>query len=298
MVRLLHIGLTVHEDRWISKELKNRTIYAEINPHRPDDEIRKLFDSHKPELVFMQIQQENVIDLGLIKYMSKKAVLINWSGDVRDPLPSWFYDFDPYCATCFSNMRDVKEINGEYLQIGIDPEIFKSYSDRWKNTDIVFMGNRSMCFPLSSYRIQAVDFLKANYNNFKVYGSWTNADGNLMNDQYEESKVYSGSAIAISISHFNIERYFSDRLLRAMGSGCFTLSHHYEGIEQDFEVGKHLETFKDFDELKEKIDYYLVNENERTKIASDGYYHVHENFTTKNMVNDILRLYAKNKPVC
>ena len=296
MVRLFHIGLTVHEDRWISKELKSRTIYEEINPHKPDDEIKKLFDSHKPELVFMQIQQEKVIDLGLIKYMNKTAILINWSGDVRDPLPSWFYDFDTYCFTCFSNIRDVKKIKGEYLQIGIDPEIFKKYSTE-QNNDIVFMGNRSMCFPLSGHRVQAVDFLKANYKNFKVYGSWTNADGNLMNDQYGEAKVYSAAKIAISISHFNIDRYFSDRLLRAMGSGCFTISHHYEGIELDFEVGKHLETFKDFNDLKEKIDYYLAHDDERNKIAFAGYEHVHKNFTTKNMANDILRIYEKNKSI-
>ena len=296
MVRLLHIGLTVHEDRWLSKELRKRTIYAEINPNQSDSDIKELFNYHKPELVFMQIQQEKVIGLDLIRYMASKAVLINWSGDVRDPLPSWFYDFDPYCVTCFSNMRDVKQIGGEFLQIGIDSEIFKNRNQSIYTNDLVFMGNRSMCFPLSSYRDQAIEYLRKHFN-ISVYGGWPGAKDNLMNDQYEESNVYSRSKIAISISHFNIERYFSDRLLRAMGSGCFTISHYYEGIEIDFEVGKHLETFKDFGELKEKCNYYLAHEDERNKIAMAGCKHIHDKFAIENMVDDILKIYEKNKPI-
>jgi spore maturation protein CgeB len=118
-----------------------------------------------------------------------------------------------------------------------------------------------------------------------------------MNKQYEEAYTYASSSIAISYSHFNINRYFSDRLIRAMGSGCFTLSHHYDGIELDFEVGKHLDSFTSLAGLKEKIDYYLEHEDERNKIASEGYKHVHENFTTRNMVNDILRIYEKYKSI-
>ena len=80
-----------------------------------------------------------------------------------------------------------------------------------------------------------------------------------------------------------------------MGSGCFALSHHYDGIEKDFEVEKHLVTFHDFDGLRNKIDYYLQNEDERNKIAMAGCKHVHQKFTTKNMVNDILRIFTKYK---
>ena len=244
----------------------------------------------------MQIQQAGLIGLPLLQHMSKKAILINWSGDVRDPLPQWFYDFDPYCITCFSNMRDVIKINGEFLQIGIDPKIYNPQPAE-KKTDIVFMGNFSGGFPLSEYRLQTVEFIRTLGYNFKVFGGWPGANGNLMRHQDEEAQEYREAKIGLSISHFSIDRYFSDRLLRIMGCGCFALSHHYPGIEIDFEVGKHLDTFKNACELEEKIKYYLQNEDERERIAAAGCELVHEKFTTKNMVDDILRIYEKNKSV-
>jgi len=293
MIKLLHIGLTVGKGDWISEELKNRTIYREIQPFEEDVLIRAAFDEHKPDCVFMQIQQADAINLGLIEYMSKKAVLINWCGDVRDPLPAWYVDFDKFCVTAFSNMRDVDEMECEYLQIGIDTKIYHKKKIQ-KDIDVVYMANWSAGFPLSGYRMQAVNFLRQ-YKNFKIFGGWPGADGNLMKSQYEENNIYNRAKIGISISHFCIDRYFSDRLIRSMGSGCFTLSHYYPGIERDFEIGGHLDVFHNLDELKEKINYYLEHDFERNVIAMVGYNYVRRHFTTKNMVDDILRIYEKNK---
>ena len=294
MIKLLHIGIEACNDRWLSKELRKRTKYAEIKAQEEDVKIRALFDSHKPDCVFMQLQQADLVNIGLVEYMSKQAVVLNWSGDVRTALHQWYVDFDKHCVSCFSNMRDVNEIGGEYLQIGFDAEIF-NYGKKAKCIDVIFMANQSMGFPLSEYRVEAVDYLRANCKNFEVYGGWPGANGNLMRNQYGEAEYYRSSKIGLSISHFNIDRYFSDRLIRIMASGCFALSHHYTGIEKDFEVEKHLVTFHDFDGLREKIDYYLENEDERNKIAMAGCKHVHKNFTTKNMVNDILRIFTKYK---
>lgn|SRR3990167_621588 len=294
MIKLLHIGLDVKPTPiWISKALKEVTNYAEILPGSGNDKILNLFESHKPDLVFMQVQRGGVIGLDLIQHMSQKSLIINWSGDCRDPIPQWYFDFNPYCVTCFSNEKHAQEIGGEYLQIGIDPEIFFKRKSQ-VGADIVFMANQYNKFPLSEYRNQAVEFLRSNYKyNFKLFGSGWKTDGSFMGDQTAESNYYAGSKIGISISQFDIDRYFSDRLIRIMGSGCFALSHHYAGIEKDFKVGTHLDSFCNLEELKNKIDFYLNNDNERQRIASNGYKHVHRNFTTKNMVNDILRIYEK-----
>jgi glycosyltransferase involved in cell wall biosynthesis len=295
MVKLLHIGITAGEGKWLSKAFAQMTSYAEIKPKEPVDKIRNLYDSHKPDIVFMQIQESLPQLLPLVKRMSKECLVINWSGDVRDPLPKWYFDFDPYCVTCFSNMRDVKAIGGEYLQIGFDAEIFKRYKNT-KGADIVFMANRSACFPLSGYRHEIVDNLRSFYGHrFKIIGGWPNCDGNLMYRQDEEAKFYSGSKIAISVSHFDISRYFSDRLIRSMASGCFTLSHHYVDIEKDFEAGKHLDTFTSIPDLKRKIDFYLERDAQRQLIARQGYEYVHKTFTTRHMVNNILKIYDKHK---
>lgn len=294
-MRLLHVGITAREGKWLSKELAQRTVYAEIKPEEGPGNILSFYHNHKPDLVFMQIQQERNELLPVVSAMTKSLV-INWTGDVREPLPDWFVKFNAYCVTCFSNMDDVQKIEGaEYLQIGIDPEIFRRH-EVTPAAEIVFMANRSMCFPLSTERVQTVDFLRKTYGDrFEVVGGWPGSRRNLMNDQYAESRFYSSCKIAISLSHFNRSRYFSDRLIRAMGSGCFTLSHHYPDIEKDFTVGEHLDTYKDFKELRAKINYYLENKAERKRIAENGYQWVHKKFTTKNMVDDIFKIYEKYK---
>jgi len=297
MIKLMHIGIEAGTGKWLSRALCRMTNCIEINAREKlnIEKIRNLFYSFDPDIVFMQTQSDNPELLSLVAEMSKKSVVINWSGDVRDPIPEWYYKFDKYCVTCFSNMRDVRQMNGEYLQIGIDPEIYY-FQKKEKIYDIVFMANRSMSFPLSPYRIQVVEFLKRKYGDrFKIFGNWPGADGNLMKSQHEEAEIYRHSKIGISVSHFDIERYFSDRLLRIMACGCLALSHHYTDIELDFKPGEQLETFKDFDELKRKIDYYLANDRERELIAARGILKVQRSFTTKNMVQDIIKIYKKYK---
>lgn len=289
-MKLLHIGITAGEGRWISREFSRRFDYREIRADEPQHKIKELFDAHRPDIVFLQVQRPG-FPLHLLAYMNERAFVLNWCGDVREPLPDFYRDYAKYSTMAFSNVDDCKELGCEFLQIGIDPEIFK----RWegiRGADIVFMGNYSNCFPLSSYRMDMTQKLKKRYGNrFKIFGNWPGASGNFNNDQLAEARFYSGSRIAISISHFDRGRYFSDRLIRAMGSGCFTLSHHYEGIELDFDYHKHLDTFYTLNELVQKIDYYLEHDAERVMRSIAGYRHVHENFTTKNMIDDILRIY-------
>ena len=78
-----------------------------------------------------------------------------------------------------------------------------------------------------------------------------------------------------------------------MGSGCFTLSHYYEGISEDFKICEHLDIFRDMDELKWKINYYLTHEVERKRIAENRYIHVQKNFSADKMAQDILTIYRK-----
>jgi len=73
------------------------------------------------------------------------------------------------------------------------------------------------------------------------------------------------------------------------------LVHHYNGIEEDFEVGKHLDTFKTLSELEHKINHYLGNDKARETIRQNGYDYCHNTFTYDNMVGNILELYKKYK---
>ena len=81
------------------------------------------------------------------------------------------------------------------------------------------------------------------------------------------------------MNQIQLERYSSDRIFRAMGSGAFYLAHYYPGIEKDFTIGEHLDVWHDIDELEEKIAHYLTRPEEAAKIAFNGMELVHTKHT-------------------
>lgn len=305
-MKLLHIGLMATENGSgsFSKALKRNFDCYEIelkdNWKRRAVEVAKEW---KPDIIFMQIQSPNVIDAETASELTKYGFTINWTGDVRQPIPEWYEEIGK-CVnlTCFSNEHDVNQfsllgLNSDFLQIGFDEEIFKNeYNSKIHNFDIVFLGqNYAGQFPLSNERQQMVAHMKRHFGSrFGVFGSgWRDGDGSALGNQVYESKVYNTAKIAINHSHFNIERYTSDRLFRLMGSGVFCLSHHYKGIEKDFKVGTHLHTYNSLEELTLKVSYFLNNELERNQVAMQGYDYVRANFTFNNMAKNIKLIFEK-----
>ena len=49
------------------------------------------------------------------------------------------------------------------------------------------------------------------------------------------------------------------------------LTNYVEHLENYYKIGKEVICFNDLGDLKEKIKYYLVHEDEREKIAQAGY---------------------------
>jgi len=240
--------------------------------------------SLQPELTFMQLQREGLVTPATLQAIPGKKY--NWTGDVRHPIPAWYESLAPYFdATLFSNEHDVnvfrsKGLRASFLNIGFEEPIYNINGESIK-CGVVFMGNNYRNqFPLSEFRSDMVRNLTHDPSiDFSVYGSgWLNAE-NLNSNPQKEAAIYGGCEIAINLSHFDYDRYTSDRLFRIMACGAFCLSHHYKGIEKDFEVGVDLDTFSSIAELKEKIAYWKQRPDERRMIAQNGYKKVWENHT-------------------
>lgn len=260
-----------------------------------NSDIVALKDKHKPDLIWLQIQTSNIINPQVAKYLTDGSIVVNWTGDVRYPLPQWYIEIGKQIdLTLFTNMNDVEEcrrygVNADYLQIGFPTNIFKPQGLRREEAEIVFMGNNVGGFPLSQFRVTMVEALKREFGrSFKVYGVNWPGYGYEPN-QEEEAKIYRGCKIAINLSHFDYSRYSSDRLWRIIGSGAFCLSHNYKDIDKEFEVSKHLDVWNDIPELVEKIKYYLhPGESERVKIAEQGCDYVHKNHTWEQRINQLI----------
>lgn len=307
-MKILHIGLcatpnTMNGFQKAFTDIIGKENYREVYTGNPEVNKNSIyfFDQLKPDIVFMQIQSDFVIQPETYKYFKEnEAFVINWTGDKRQEVPRWMIEVAPYVSlTSFSNMDDVNTMRSlgfksEYLEIGYDPEIYKPKGEALNMPEIVFMGNNygRGYFPMSGFRIDMVDFLRQEYGKrFGVYGSgWAYGNGNFNHSQYEEAKAYRGAKIAINCSHFDSLNYNSDRLLRILGSGTFCLSYEHLGMNETYIKSAEVDYFKDFIELKNNIDYYLSNEDERIDTAYYGEQFVKNNFTFKHQVKNIINL--------
>lgn len=308
-MKIFHIGLCVNPNGFSSFPHAFRKVLGENNYRELqcstdtafNPNAIAIFNEFKPDVVFMQIQAENIIHAQTCEYfINHGAKVINWTGDKRHVVPQWMIDLAPFVTlTAFSNMDDVKMMRrfgykSEYLEIGYDEEIYKPEGIVYPTPEIVFMANNygTGFFPMSEFRIKIVQFLRQQYGErFGVYGQgWRDGNGNVNHSQSIEAQYLRGAKIVINCSHFNSERYNSDRLLRTLGTGAFCLSAKHTGMDEDYTDKEHLVYFNTLDELRHRIDFYLQNEHERKRIAENGRNLVLNRNTFVHQVKEIIKL--------
>lgn len=312
-MKLLHIGLCVQPApvNGMQKAFANNCDeYAEINCGTPDldKKVLELSNYFLPDLVFMQIQAENIIHRSTVADLKKKgAFIINWTGDVRNQVPQWMIEIaDVVDLTCFSNMRDVdwmkkRGYRSEYLEQGYDETIYRPEGEALEMPPIVYFANNyGTQFPLGKFRIQMVDFMQRKFGEqFGVYGNgWTGGKGNFNHSQYEEAKAYRGAKIAINVSNFEVKQYSSDRIHRILGTGVpVCLAKHYQDIEKVYTRGYNIHTWQTLDELERYCRYFLdpKNEGERGAVALNGMNLAQKKFTFDCMAKEINKLYGLHR---
>lgn len=198
-----------------------------------------------------------------------------------------FFTVDKLMADWFNDNTSVK---GHYLHAGVFAEECQLNQKAGMQNEVIFVGSRGY-HPEWQYRPQLIDWLAETYKErFKHFGGdgLGVVRGEALNQLYGSTKVVVGDSLCID---FKYPYYWSDRVYETLGRGGFMIHPYIEGMEQDFEDGKHLVFYKfgDFDDLKAKIDYYLEHDDEREKIRLAGHEHVKANHTYNNRWGEILR---------
>lgn len=103
-------------------------------------------------------------------------------------------------------------------------------------------------------------------------------------------KVFYSSKINLNITLRSIASGVPARVFDIMSVGGFVLSNWQEEIPELFVEGKEIATFKSPEELIDKADYYLRHENERVRIAVNGYRKVKEHYTWEHQLEKIISI--------
>lgn len=104
----------------------------------------------------------------------------------------------------------------------------------------------------------------------------------------EMPKVFYLSRINLNITSRSIESGIPLRVWDIMAVGGFCLTNYQPELEDYFEIGKDLEVYHDIKEMEEKIRYYLNHEEERVRIAINGYRKVRQKHNLKARMQKVL----------
>lgn len=144
--------------------------------------------------------------------------------------------------------------------------------------DVAFVGTENKYYP---FRQELCAWLKDNYD-FKWVGK---EDPNLfrgtdLNDFYASVKIIIGDSVPS-------DYYWSNRPYETMGRGGFIIFPEIKGLKDEF---PHIVTYKhgDLGDLKEKIDYYLKNDIERSYLQVKNYEYVKNNYSYEQRCQMIL----------
>ncbi len=113
--------------------------------------------------------------------------------------------------------------------------------------------------------------------------------------------VFRQSKINLNITTRSITSGLSQRIWDVLGCRGFLITNYQPEIDQFFSDGNDLVTYKSYEELIDKISYYLENNTERESIAQNGWAKVNESGSVLNRVIEILRIvtsqFRKRAPV-
>ncbi len=110
-------------------------------------------------------------------------------------------------------------------------------------------------------------------------------------DYYEHMPyVFKNSDVNLNITLRSIQRGIPLRCMDIMGCGGFLLTNFQEDLLNFFVPGEDFVYYESRSDLMDKLDYYLTHEDERMKIAGNGYEKVKANHTYKNRVVEMLEI--------
>lgn len=155
--------------------------------------------------------------------------------------------------------------------------------------DVIFVGSYNY-HQEWNYRKTLINWLENTYGDrFRLWGTRETIRGDDLNNLYASAKVVVGDS---TYSPY----YWSDRVSETLGRGGFLIHPRVPGLEKEYRYYKDLipYDFGDFDTLKEIIDYYIENDEEREKIRLTGHNWVKKHHTYKNRCQELLKILKKN----
>ena len=146
---------------------------------------------------------------------------------------------------------------------------------------VLFVGHGNVKSQTS--RGELLDWLKHTYG--KHFTHARNVRGTELNKLLGRSGVVVGDSYPTSDGG-----YWSNRIYEITGRGGFLLHPETAGLEEEYQVGVHYDTYVrgDWDGLRNKIDYYLAQDRRRCQLKHAGFVHTRDNYTYEHRCKSLI----------
>ena len=181
---------------------------------------------------------------------------------------------DYVCCDKINVLLEATKINKNTFLVheGFDETVDKPYNLE-KEFDVTFIGS------IYGKRLSIINKIVRGVTSFSgIYNT-------------EHAKVVSKSKINLN---FCTKNDASDRVYKILAAKGFLISDDWEGREKILKDGVDLIIYQNLEDLNNKIKYYLNNEEEREKIALNGYKKI-QKFNRLNWAKKIIENYEKIK---
>jgi len=280
--------------------------------HIPQDVITsyhlfRAVNEFKPDIIFLHLIDSSYMHLTVNRIRQRGICVLTWLGihpsrvssGVHKLLGSSDYTliYDPSYADYYSKQLNIH--NTRIVPLGCDVAFHDSVNidesfKKEKGVDVCFIG---------LFDEHREKYLKELTGFDLGIWSWNMEDYRTRLKQFHRGTVYGESLIKVLKSSkivLNIHRDFeisggNYRLFEIPASRAFQLVDEKEEIGRYFDIGREIVTFKDEQDLKKKVEYYLRNPEEREQIAEAGYQRVIKEHSIIDRMNRIINLAVSGK---
>lgn len=252
--------------------------------------FKTLIDDIKPELIIFG-HAELIFEETLAYIKQKNIPMVYWYNDI--PFQKDFIKISHYFKFILTTatgdfLKEIKSVNKDCFflpnLVNKNVESYTAFNNTNFSYDMFFSGR------YDKERANLINHLNSNLNsNIKKRFIGQDKNSVIIGDEYFSNIANS----KICINHnrdftLSYKWYTSDRLMHILGNGSFALSTKIVNGEDFFE--DKLDYYENYEELVNKIEYYLENEDERVFKSKWLWQRTHDLFNSKRVSSYILNL--------
>lgn len=263
-------------------EFKPDLVFALAQAPLTEESLRKLKENRIPTAFWF------VEDFRFMNYWERIA-------------PLYDYFFTIQRGQFFERLAEIDVRNFSYLPLAASPDSHKKVELKREEVDI-YGGDIS--FVGAPYHNRKYFFTGLLDFDFKIWGDGWNVGlpllrhvqrGGLWIDTEESVKIFNASKININLHsstyHEGVNPYgdfVNPRTFEIAACGCFQLVDYRFEMSELFNIGKEIICFKDLNDARVKIRYFLNNPDERAEIAARGMERVLKEHTYSHRMEQML----------